>query len=355
MDCGRKVLGTFREVIVIVLDGSMGEGGGQILRTSLALSLITKKPFHLRRIRAKRAKPGLQPQHLMSVQAATVIGQARVRGASPGSMELVFEPGETVPGNYHFRIGTAGAAGLVMHTVYLPLALASGPSVVTIEGGTHVKSSPCFDFLRTTWQGYMAQLGLFVDLRMARPGFFPRGGGLIEARLPGGWQPRNLRLADVSTVDQAVIISAVAGLPESIARRQADRALERLRTANLQATIRYETWTGGPGTMLAVELATRPVPTLFFSLGERGKPAERVADEAVDQAVVFLGTRPQGIDGHSADQIVLPMALAHEESQFKVAEITRHLLTNAQVIEQFLDKQITCEGSEGSPGWAKLS
>jgi RNA 3'-phosphate cyclase len=339
---------------MIELDGSLGEGGGQILRTSLALSLITNKPFHLCRIRAKRAKPGLQPQHLMSVQAAAAIGQGTSRGASLGSVDLVFEPGETVPGNYYFRIGTAGAAGLVLHTVYLPLAIAAGPSVVTIEGGTHVKASPCFDFLRTTWRGYMTQLGLSLDLRMFRPGFFPRGGGLIEARYRGGLQPRCLRINDVGSVDEAVVISAVAGLPESIARRQADRACHGLKKTKLKPTIRYETWDGGPGTMLAVELPTRPVPTLFFGLGEKGKPAERVADEAVDQVVSYLRTQPHGIDGHSADQILLPLALAEEDSHFKVAEITQHLLTNAEIIGQFLGKQIICQGKEGLEGWVKI-
>src|SRR5262249_31823510 len=142
---------------MLQLDGSFGEGGGQILRTSLALSLVTGKPFHLRNVRAGRAKPGLQPQHLMCVQAAAHVRQARLRGASLGSADLVFEPGTVVPGNYHFEIGTAGATSLVLHTLYLPLALAgaagskdpasagaarSVTSELTIGGGTHVKASP---------------------------------------------------------------------------------------------------------------------------------------------------------------------------------------------------------------------
>src|SRR5262249_5410824 len=134
---------------MLQLDGSHGEGGGQILRTSLALSLVTGKAFHLRNVRAGRSKPGLQPQHLMSVQAAAQIGQARLRGATRGSTDLVFEPGTVVPGKSHFAIGTAGATGLVLHTVYLPLALAGAPSTLTIEGGTHVNASPCFHFLET--------------------------------------------------------------------------------------------------------------------------------------------------------------------------------------------------------------
>src|SRR5438132_13911005 len=155
---------------MLELDGSMGEGGGQILRTSLALSLITGRRFRLRNIRAGRAKPGLQPQHLKSVHAAADVGQAEVKGASLGSSALDFEPGAVRAGAYHFRIGTAGATSLVLHTVYLPLALAKEPSTVIVEGGTHVSHSPCFHFLERTWQPYMAQLGMRLALRMDRPG-----------------------------------------------------------------------------------------------------------------------------------------------------------------------------------------
>src|SRR5207247_5572306 len=168
---------------MIELDGSFGEGGGQILRTSLALALLTGKAFHLRNVRARRSKPGLQPQHLMSVRAAATIGQAQLRGATVGSADLVFEPGPVVPGTYHFAIGTAGATGLVLHTIYLPLALAGRPSDVTIEGGTHVRTSPCFHFLETTWRRYLEYLGLSITLRKSRPGLYPLGGGLLLASI----------------------------------------------------------------------------------------------------------------------------------------------------------------------------
>src|ERR1700687_4793935 len=138
---------------LVELDGSFGEGGGQILRTSLALSLLTGRPFHLRNVRARRSKPGLQPQHLMSVRAAATIGQAQSQGAGLSSKDLVFEPGAVVPGGYRFDIGTAGATSLVLHTLYLPLALrGKEPSTLTLVGGTHVLASPCFHFLQTTWR-----------------------------------------------------------------------------------------------------------------------------------------------------------------------------------------------------------
>src|SRR5262245_3061068 len=167
---------------VIEIDGSQGEGGGQVLRSSLALALLTGRPFHLRNVRARRSKPGLQPQHLKSVQAAAEIGQAKVKGASLGSCDLVFEPGPVRGGAYRFDIGTAGATGLVLHTVYLPLALrGEGPSEVTLIGGTHVTHSPSFHFLDATWRPYLERLGLQIGLRLDRPGFYPRGGGCVRA------------------------------------------------------------------------------------------------------------------------------------------------------------------------------
>jgi RNA 3'-terminal phosphate cyclase (ATP) len=336
------------------LDGSFGEGGGQILRTSLALSLITGRPFHLRNVRAKRSKPGLQPQHLMSVQSAAAVGQARTRGASRGSTDLAFEPGPVRAGKYRFDIGTAGATGLVLHTLYLPLALRGGaPSELTLVGGTHVSTSPAFHFLDTTWRRYLELCGLRVRLRLVRPGFYPRGGGVVEAFVQPCARLHGIQLRERGPV-RATGFSAVAGLPGSIAHRQARRAAFRLEQFGLEAAIREESWEGGPGTVLAIELDTTPVPTLFFALGARGKPAERVADEAVDQAIAYLRSGPGVVDAHSADQLVLPLALAEGPSEYQVAEATLHLTTNIAVIRQFLERDIVCECAEGGPGVVRI-
>src|SRR5437868_3692774 len=219
----------------VELDGSEGEGGGQILRTCLALSLLTGKPFHLRNVRARRERPGLQPQHLMSVRAAAAVGQAKTVGASRGSGDLVFEPGPVTPGKYRFPIGTAGATGLVIHTLYLPLTYrASGPSEVLVEGGTHNDHSPCFHFLDTTWRPYMELLGLKVKLRMRRPGFYPRGGGAVEAHFSPCPALRGLELVERCEVKWVRGLSAVASLPESIAERQTHRAVNRLKETGLR-------------------------------------------------------------------------------------------------------------------------
>jgi RNA 3'-terminal phosphate cyclase (ATP) len=335
---------------LVQLDGSFGEGGGQILRSSLALSLLTGRPFRLRNIRARRSKPGLQPQHLMSVKAAAEVGSAQLRGASLGSTTLDFEPGEVKGGEYRFRIGTAGATGLVLHTVYLPLALASSASSVVIEGGTHVPHSPSFHFLERTWRPYISLLGIDIQVRLERPGFYPRGGGRIEAIFNPKGVPRAFNPGDHKAVTEVRVLSGVAGLPEHVRRRQAKRAADRLAERGLAVEVHEETWPGGPGTMLGVELLTEPVPTLFFALGARGKPAETVADEAVAEAEAFLAADPPGIDEHSADQLLLPLAFAPEASRFRTARVSSHLLTNIEVIQQFLPRRIECEGAEGEPG-----
>jgi RNA 3'-phosphate cyclase len=339
---------------MLEIDGSLGEGGGQILRTSLALSLLTGRAFHLRNVRAGRPKPGLQPQHLMSVCAAGTVGHAQTRGATRNSTDLVFEPGEVHAGNYRFDVGTAGATGLVLQTIYLPLALRGHkPSELTLIGGTHVSTSPCYHFLETTWRGYLALCGLKVSLRMNRPGFYPRGGGEIQAFVHPCPKLTGAHVGVRKSVKVSGF-SAVAGLEAGIARRQARRAMIRLQQIGLPCELREETWPGGPGSVLALELDTHPVATLFFALGARGKPAERVADEAVEQVVAYLETGDTRVDAHSADQLVLPLALAEGTSEYRVAQVTRHLTTNIAVIRRFLDRDIVCEGNEGEPGIVRI-
>ncbi len=341
---------------VIEIDGTFGEGGGQILRSSLALSLLTGKPFRLFNIRGRRPNPGLQPQHLMCVKAAETIGQAKAQGAVKGSRELVFEPGDIIPGKYHFSIGTAGATALVLHTLYLPLALrAHAASEVVISGGTHGKAAPCFHFLETTWSPYLRPLGIQVAVRMIRPGFYPRGGGVIEAKIHPTDKVSGLTRETRPPILRANITSIVAGLPEEIATRQARRAQQRLKSwpQKLRVKAREESWKGGPGTVLAVTLETESQATLFFGLGQRGKKAERVADEAVEQALKYLESGLP-VDPYSADQLVLPLSFAEESSRLAVSEVTAHLTTNIGVIQRFIDRPISWEGDEGKPGLVRI-
>ena len=340
---------------MISLDGSHGEGGGQILRSALALSILTGRPFKITDIRANRKPPGLRPSHVMSVKAASDICRARYKGATVGSSTLYFEPGEVKAGKYHFSIGTAGATGLVLHAVYLPLALrGTEPSELTITGGTHVSTSPCFHYNATTWSAYLKRIGITVELEMKRPGFYPRGGGEIRAVIHPCSRINGLRLTNCPELTTAGGFSAVAGLPASIAQRQARRLAERLKREGIESHIPLEEWTGGPGTVAAVIFRQAPVTTLFFSVGERGKPAESVADDAVDQALAFRAAKAP-VDPHAGDQLVLPLAFSPDPSEYRVSEVTRHLTTNVDVIRMFLDRAITIEGEEGGPGTVRIA
>jgi RNA 3'-terminal phosphate cyclase (ATP) len=340
---------------LIEIDGSQGEGGGQVLRTSLALALITGKAFHLRNIRARRSKPGLQAQHLMSVKAAAQVGHARLRGASLGSVDLVFEPGKVEPrDSYHFRIGTAGATSLVLHTIYLPLALAGGAKKVAIEGGTHVKASPCFHFLARTWAPYLKALGIAVEVELQGVGFYPRGGGMIRASIEPTARVLSFSGMTTPSINRAAIVCGSAGLPSHVSDRLVQTASPRLQDLGLDVRVEREMWDGPPGCMLGVELPTEPAPTFLFSLGEKGKPAEAVANDAVDQVQSFLAADPLGVDEHSADQLLLPLCLAEGASQFRVAVISSHLLTNADVIRHFLERTIEFDGHLGGPGLVQI-
>ncbi|MBO0699541.1 MAG: RNA 3'-phosphate cyclase, partial [Zavarzinella sp.] len=325
-----------------------------ILRTSLALSLLTGQPFRLRKIRANRPpKPGLRPQHLASVRAAARVGGAKVTGDAVGSSQLTFEPGPVTPGKYRFDIGTAGSTALVLHTIYLPLAIAGGPSEIVLEGGTHNEKAPCLHFLQTTWRAYMARLGVNVSLEMKRAGFYPRGGGQIITHIQPCQAPRPIRLTEAVEHKTADILSGYASLPDHVASRQARRATVRLRDAGIEPQAAYEDWEGGPGCMLAITLGG-PAPTLFFGLGARGKPAEAVADEAADQALAHARSGSP-VDLHSADQLLLPLAIASGDSEYHISEVTRHLTTNAAVVKMFLDREISIEGDEGATGVVRVA
>jgi RNA 3'-phosphate cyclase len=341
---------------MIELDGSRGEGGGQILRSALALAALTGRPFKLVNVRANRPKPGLQPQHLMCVKAAGVICGATYKGASVGSSTLYFEPGPVKAGEYTFTIGTAGATALVLHTVYLPLALrTTTPSTVTITGGTHNTHAPCYHFNAITWGGYMKRLGLDIDQEMTRPGFYPRGGGEIRATVHPSSRVRGLTLTTVSELTTAGGFSAVAGLPEGIARRQAKRLAARLKAEGVESHIPLEEWEAlNPGTVAAVIFRQAPVPTLFYGLGERGKPAEAVADDAADEAIRYRAAAAP-VDPHSADQLLLPLVFSPDASEYHTSEVTRHLTTNIDTVRAFVDREIVLEGREGDPGTVRVA
>jgi len=336
---------------LITLDGSSGEGGGQILRTALTLSLLTGQPFRIVKIRANRDKPGLRPQHLKAVEAAARLGQAEVVGGSVGSRDLTFRPGKLEPGDLKIDIGTAGATALVLQTIHLPLALrASGPVRVSLTGGTYNESAPSFPFLETTWRAHMAAIGLPVALAMPRAGFYPEGGGSLEAWIEPGI-PRPLVLENRGELVKIRGLAETIRLP-GVGRRMADRALESLAERGFSAEIDASTLPGiGPAAAITLTAEfTKAPPVSFVGLGKRGKPAEVVADDAVSQLSAYLDVAGAAVDLHSADQILLPLVFAEGRSVFTVTEVTQHLRTNVETITAFLDKPIRLESLENGEG-----
>jgi RNA 3'-terminal phosphate cyclase (ATP) len=333
----------------------MGEGGGQVPRTSLSLSLVTGQPFRIEGIRAGRARPGLAAQHLRSVEAAAAVGRARIEGAVKGSKALSFAPGAVTAGTYRFDVGTAGAASLVLQTVALPLALADGVSHVRVAGGTHVPWSPSSHYLERQWAWALERLGQRVEIRLCRAGFYPRGGGELAARIVPGRGLRPVRWIEPGRLLGISGISAVANLDPSIAARQARRARERLAGLGVPVAVSVEHMDApSPGTFLFLEAAFEQARCCATGLGERGKPAERVADEAADEIWAFVESGA-AVDPHLADQLLLPLCLAQGESVFTTSRVTRHLTTNADVIRRFLpEATVEVEGSEGMPGRVRV-
>jgi RNA 3'-phosphate cyclase len=341
---------------MVRIDGSKGEGGGQVLRSSLTLSLLTGKPFRIDRIRVGRRNPGLMPQHLQAVKAAAAIGRGKLEGALPGSMTLLFEPGPLRPGEYHFDIGTAGSTSLVLQTIFLPLALARQPSELTLIGGTHVAWSPSFHYLEMNWLYWLRRVGFKAILSLDRAGFYPRGGGRIKAEIYPANTLSPMHLFDRGNLAKVRILSVVSNLDPEIGRRQSSQALRRLGSSGISGEIGDELRilpAAGKGTMLLLLAEFDRTRCCYFSLGERGKPAETVANEAVDQFLAFLDSGGV-VDQFLADQLLLPLALVPGESEMLTSVVTSHLLTNAEVLRRFLPVEIRIEGAMGHPGLVRI-
>ena len=335
---------------ILRVDGGQGEGGGQVLRTALALAAIRGVPVEIHSIRARRKTPGLQPQHLTAVTALAQICGAQVEGASIGSQRLRFSPSLVRPAEYRFDVGTAGSTALVLQAILLPLALGRGPSQVTLTGGTHVPWSPPADYLRDVCLPILAGMGIAARLRVDRWGFYPKGGGRVVVKVEGNADLHPVTLVFRGGNAELRGVSVVANLPRKIAERQRDRALQRLRAEGRSAEIELvEADAPGAGTFLLLVAETAGIPAAFSSLGERGKPAERVADEAVDALLDFLKAEA-AVDPHLADQVILPMALAPGTSRLTTSRVTQHLLTTVQLVQQLLGCPVQVGGEEGSPG-----
>ena len=320
---------------MIQLDGSAGEGGGQILRTSLSLSMVTGQPFRMENIRAGRQKPGLLRQHLTAVLAAAEICDAQVEGAVLGAKSFSFTPAAVRCGEYKFAVGTAGSATLVFQTLLPALVLASGRSVVTIDGGTHNLAAPPFDFLEKTFLPFVRRMGPQITMRLNRYGFYPAGGGSITAEIEPVRSLCALELEHAGENPRVTARALLANLPRHIAARELEKVAERFALQREALEIVDTRNSAGPGNVLMVECHTAAAIHVFSAFGRLGVSAEQVAEEAIQQAQVFIGSRV-AVDEHLADQILLPMALGPGGS-FSTSQLSNHSRTNMMVISAFLN------------------
>lgn len=320
----------------IKIDGAFGEGGGQILRTTLSISAITGQPVQVDNIRAGRAKPGLLRQHLTALRAVAEVCQGQAQGDSLGSRQIIFEPGRVQGGEYRFAIGSAGSANLVLQTVLPVLLSAPGPSTVTVEGGTHNPSSPPFEFLDRVFFPLLRRMGAEVQAHLLRPGFYPVGGGVVQVQLS---PPKSGRLGALELMERGpersrAVQSVVAHIPKDVADRELKAFTKRSGWAEDCGEVIFANKALGPGNAIMAELHYEHVSALFTAFGQRGVRAERVGRDCADQVRGYLADQVP-VDEHLADQLLLPMALG-AGGAFVTRALSMHARTNLEVIRQGL-------------------
>jgi RNA 3'-terminal phosphate cyclase (ATP) len=322
----------------IELDGAQGEGGGQLLRSALTLSLVTGTPFRMVNIRAGRRRPGLMRQHLTAVEAAAAVGAAQVSGADVGARTLTFAPGAVRAGEYHFSVGTAGSATLVFQAVFPALALASGPSTVQVEGGTHNPMAPPFEFLARAYLPLVERMGPRSRAVLERPGFYPAGGGRFRIDVEPAARLGRLELLERGAVRALRATATVALLPRAIAEREL--AAFRARAGWEEEALRIEHVRDavGPGNVLTAEVECEHVTAVFTGFGERGVSAERVGAGMAEEVLEYLAAGVP-VDGHLADQLLLPMALG-AGGVFRTVRPTGHTQTHADLLRAFLGCEV---------------
>ncbi len=324
----------------IHLDGATGEGGGQILRTGLALSLCTGRPLQITRIRAGRAKPGLMRQHLACVLAAQAISDATVTGATLGSQDLHVTPGPVRAGDHDFAVGTAGSCLLVLQTVLPPLMLADAPSRLRLQGGTHNPMAPPFHFLERCFAPLVRRTGVGLSLTLRRMGFYPAGGGEVEALIePAIDGPQPFDLMERGAPIEAFAEAVSPGLPRSVSQRELAALARLLGWESEQLRELPCRQNEGPGNALMATLVHEHSTDLLIQLGERGQSAEAVAS-ALARAVRAAQADEGAVGEHLADQWALPLALAvlntGRAARYSVGTLTEHTRTNFGVIAQAL-------------------
>ena len=321
----------------IEIDGSKGEGGGQILRTALALSAVSGRPFRIHSIRAGRAKPGLMRQHLTCVTSAQTVCNAKVSGAALSSSSVSFAPSVITHGERTFAIGTAGSTCLVLQTVLPPLLMAAGRSRIVFVGGTHNPMAPTADFIARAFLPVLKQMGAVADLHVTRPGFFPAGGGELVLTIEGGHALKPLELLDRGAVVRHVARAYVDQLPAAVAHRELLVLRDRLGLSREELRL-VELKGPGPGNCLVVDVDSEGGTEVFSGLGERRRSSEAVANGVVDEVEAFVAANVP-VGEHLADQLLIPMALAGGGA-FRTMALTEHTRTNIEIVKLFLDVDI---------------
>ncbi|WP_338768090.1 RNA 3'-terminal phosphate cyclase [Massilia sp. METH4] len=329
---------------MIELDGSTGEGGGQILRSSLTLSMITGQPFHIRNIRANRAKPGLMRQHLMAVRAAATVCDAQVSHAEVGSAELSFSPRSIKGGIYEFAIGTAGSATLVLQTLIPALLHADVPSVIKVSGGTHNPKAPPAHFIEHAYVPVLRAMGAQVDFELKRFGFYPNGGGEVCAAVWPCARLAQLHLTERGTLREGRADAYVAAIPLAVAHRELESIGKGLHWRDDQLFAHPLANDQGPGNAVLIVLRSEHVTEVFSSVGEKRRRAEDVAGDAILEAKRYL-ISGAALGEHLGDQLMLPLALAGGGS-YTLDHVSQHAITNAEVIAQFLPVHVSFEAGE---------
>ena len=336
--------------MLIELDGATGEGGGQILRTALTLSMITGQPFRITNIRANRSKPGLMRQHLVAVQSAAHISDAVVTHAEVGSTTLDFAPGKVKPGDYQFAIGTAGSCTLVLQTLLLALAHADAPSTVRITGGTHNPMAPTVQFLQRAYCRALKAMGVEVDISLVRSGFYPAGGGVVVASVAPCQRIAQISLMERGARHAGFAEAIVAGIARDVGQRELACLGSGMGWQEAQLLMRGLPAEQGPGNALLLTLEHEHVTEVFSAIGEKSVRSEAVARHVLQETRQYVASGA-AVGEHLADQLLLPMALAGGGC-FTASTVSQHAITNAEVIARFLPVVTTfaSEGSDRGPG-----
>lgn len=322
---------------MLTIAGSYHEGGGQISRTALTLSLATRTPFRIERIRAGRRRPGLLSQHLAAVKAATQVGNAEVRGAEINSSELTFSPQDIVAGAYKFAIGSAGSTTLVLQSVLPVLMLAGKASSLTLEGGTHNIAAPPYDFIEKVYLPVLRRIGANVQCELMRAGFYPAGSGMMQVAVEPHADLTALDLTERGEVRHKSARALVANLPRTIAEREAAVIAKKLSLS--PDCIEAETVASpGPGNVVMLEIAAKIMTEIVTGFGELGVRAEAVAARACEEARRYLAPNA-AVGEHLADQLPVPLALA-KGGVFTTVLLSAHTRTNIDTIKRFLAKEI---------------